>query len=73
MIFFNEFNRNISFRIMIRKFEHCLSPIPPISTTLKKNHFKPLNTKITTYGIGKPDPGLRQTEKCGGVKPVNRT
>jgi hypothetical protein len=23
------------------------------------------------YGIGNPGPGMGQTQKCGGVKPVN--
>jgi len=27
--------------------------------------------KTTTYDIGNPGPGLRQTQKCGGVMPVN--
>ena len=24
-----------------------------------------------TYDVGNPDSGLGQTQKCGGVKPVN--
>jgi hypothetical protein len=27
--------------------------------------------KTTTYDVGNPGPGLGQTHKCGGVKPVN--
>ena len=31
-----------------------------------------LNIKQTTiYDIGNPYPSLRQSQKCGGVKPVN--
>ena len=36
-------------------------------------HLKLLNTttKIITYCVGSPDPGLRQVKKCGRIKPVN--
>ena len=27
--------------------------------------------KTTTHDIRNPDPGLEQTQKCGGGKPVN--
>ena len=38
----------------------------------KTCHLKPLNTKKTmTHGVGNPGPGLRQTQTCGRVNPVN--
>ena len=56
-----------------RKFKQWWSST--ISTIWTKrittSHLKPLNTKTTTYDVGYPSPGLRQTQKCGGVKPVN--
>jgi hypothetical protein len=27
--------------------------------------------KAMTYGVGIPGPGLGQTQKCGGVQPLN--
>jgi len=36
------------------------------------SHFKLLNTtKISTYDVGNPCPGLGNEDTCGGVKPVN--
>ena len=29
------------------------------------------HNKITTYDVGNPGHDLRQSQKCGGVKPVN--
>ena len=34
------------------------------------NHFSRQFFKYKTYDIGNPDPGLGQTQTCGGVKPV---
>ena len=54
---------------MKRKFKQWWSIIPQISTT---SDLKSLNTKkVTTYDIRHPGPGLRQAQKCGGVKLVN--
>ena len=39
---------------------------PPLALT----HWTP-NMGSTTYDIGNPEPGLRQTHKYGGVKPAN--
>jgi hypothetical protein len=54
---------------MKRKFKQWWSIIPQISTT---SDLKSLNTKkVTTYDIWHPGPGLRQAQKCWGVKLVN--
>ena len=35
------------------------------------SHLNSLNTKIMTYDVGNPDPGLGQAQTCGRVQPVN--
>jgi hypothetical protein len=43
------------------------------SINITSHHLKPLNTKIktTNYDVGNQGPGLWQTHKYGGIKPVN--
>ena len=52
-----------------RNYKQWLSTIPPVSTKRTITaHILPLNTKnTTTYDVSNPDPGLGQTQKCGGV------
>lgn len=46
-----------------------------VNNTTTSSNRKHLNTnkqtKTTTYGVGNQGPTLRQTQKCGGVKPHN--
>jgi hypothetical protein len=58
---------------MKRKFKTVMVSNP---TNINKtnNHLSPSLTehiKTMPYDIGNPCPGLGQTQKCGGVKPVN--
>jgi len=32
-----------------------------------------VNNSTTTYDVGNPNPGLRDAQQCGEVKPVNGT
>ena len=59
--------------IMKRKFKQWRSTILPTSTNQTiTSDIKSLNIKKTMiYDGGNPGPGLRQAQKCGGVKLVH--
>jgi len=54
---------------MKRNFKQLMvKHIPPISA---KRSITSRLKKTTTYEVGNPGPVFEQTQKCGGVKPLN--